>query len=152
MPVDTCSKLRLAGRLLENLTFKQLCIRTARLEFFVGSSHTASTGSSEGNDSLAGQVIAFKKGVDDSRCDIPPDRKAHKHGVVITHVIPFPDNHRTRGWIVHLNRAAGVFIRPVKISFGIGYSRCNFIEVCTDSLRQIFCHLCGHAACREVSN
>lgn len=48
----------------------------------VASAYAASAGRAEGNELLAGEIIAFQEGIDDPGHYAPPDREAHNHGIV----------------------------------------------------------------------
>lgn len=41
----------------------------------------------KGDDRLSGEVIALNKGIDDRRCDVPPDLKADINNVIFVHTL-----------------------------------------------------------------
>lgn len=79
-----------------------------------------------------------------------PDREAHKGGIIVLHVVPLDGNLRTRGRIVHLNRAAGFLVHPVQISFRVRHLRLNLKDVRADCLCQRLGYLCSHAGRRKI--
>ena len=143
-------KLLMPDAALENLAVHQLCAFAARRKAFVRLANVASAGGRKRDDRLAGQVIALKERIDNRRRNIPPDREAHKDGIVVLHVDPLDGNLRTGGRIVHLNRAAGFLVHPVQISFRVRHLRLNFKDVCADCLCQRLGNLRGHAGRRKI--
>ena len=77
---------------LEDLAFQQFCTFAARRKAFVRLANAASSGSCKRDDRLAGQIIALKKRIDNRRRDVPPDREAHKDGIIVLHVVPLDGN------------------------------------------------------------
>ena len=67
---------------LENLAVHQLCAFAARRKALVRLANVASAGGCKRDDRLAGQIIALKKRIDNRRRDVPPDREAHKDGII----------------------------------------------------------------------
>ena len=80
---------------LENFAVHQLCAFAARRKAFVRLANVASAGGRKRDDRLAGQVIALKERIDNRRRNIPPDREAHKDGIVVLHVVPLHGNFRS---------------------------------------------------------
>ena len=77
---------------------------------------TASSGSAEGNDLFAAEIIAFQEGFDDPGSHPPPDRETNDHGVVGTHIRNTVRDLRSRGRIIHFHAAAAFLVRPVQVS------------------------------------
>ena len=67
---------------------------------------TASTGSGERYDSLAGEIVSLKERVDYSRCKVPPYRKAQVDYIVFGGIFEPSLDGRTRTAVVHLYAAA----------------------------------------------
>ena len=80
---------------LENLAVHQLCAFAARRKAFVRLANVASSGGCKRDDRLAGHIIALKERIDNRRRNIPPDREAHKDGIVVLHVVPLHGNFRS---------------------------------------------------------
>ena len=80
---------------LEDLAIRQLCSFAARRKAFVCLANVASTGGCKRDDDSAGQVLALQKCIDNRRRNVPPDREAHKDGIVVLHVVPFHGNFRS---------------------------------------------------------
>ena len=83
----------------------------------------------KGDDRLSGEVIALNKGIDDRRCDVPPDRKADINNVIFVHTVKALRNFRTRSRVVHLDAAAAVAVVPVEICTHVGDGRLDLKEV-----------------------
>lgn len=71
----------------ENLSALKRCSQTTGFQLLISLTHAAAARRGEGDDLLTGEIIAFKKGIDDRGRNIPPDGEACENRVVTHHVV-----------------------------------------------------------------
>ena len=73
-----------------------------------------------------------------------------KDGVVLLYMSVLICDGRTAGLIVHLHRAAGLFIHPVEICAGIRNSRPYLVKICACGFGQVLGGFFRNAAGAEI--
>src|SRR5699024_5180857 len=119
---------------------------TALLQDRCALSHAAAAGSRKWDDRLAAEIIRLQKALNDARCFIPPDRKTDKYDIITLHITDRFSDGRTALRILHLDRTAALFIRPVQIGRCIRLYRNDLKEISVDRLCQRSGQLSGHTA------
>lgn len=84
MMVHSTSVLLISYRqLVHQPTFTPRVLRIGLLQVVGGACDVASTTGGKDAEGLAGEVVGFDEGVDDSGCRVPPYREANPDGVVL---------------------------------------------------------------------
>ena len=79
-----------------------------------------------------------------------PDRKSDENRVVTVDVLRHRRDRGTGRRIAHLNRRAGVLVRPVEIGFRVRNVRLDLEEIGTDRRCEIARKRRGNTACRKI--
>ena len=99
---------------------------------------------------IARKVVGLKERVDDCRRNVPPDGEAKEDNVIVRYLRSLIRHRGAGGLVPHLNGAAGVRVLPVQVSSRVGDLRPDFVNIRPGSLRKVFRHRTGHAACRKI--
>lgn len=134
-----------------------LCFRDLRagcrgLQFCHGIAESAATGGGKQDDLLAGEIVGFKKCVDERRRDVSPDRVTEVNGVIARNVHVTGDDRRAETLVVHLHAAAGLLIHPIEIYLGVFHLRLDLINICSDGRCQLFSDFRRFAGGGEIGN
>ena len=151
-PLRPCGELLAAGAAAEDLALDKLCVGAAGRELLERFTHAGAAGGRKEDDGLAGEIVALEEGVDDGRRNVPPDREADEHDVVLGHVVALGcDGGAGRG-IVHLDGAAGALVHPVQIGGLVGDRGLDLEYIGAHRLGKRLREVRGSAGGGEVGN
>lgn len=108
-------------------SFQKLRSLTGNSKLLICPAHSTAAGSCKGNDFLSCKIVLFKKGVNDGRRNISPNRKADKNSIILLHILHTVCHRRTELLVVHLDRGAAFPVRPVQVSPRVFVHRDNLV-------------------------
>lgn len=113
-------------------------------------SHAAAAGGGNGHQRLAGKIAAFQEGMDNMERNIPSNREADEHRVVIHYVGNRFGDFRAGVRAIHFHAAAPLFSHPVQAGAGISNGGLDLKQVCACDLCLTFRGLFRRAACGKT--
>lgn len=79
-----------------------------------------------------------------------PDWEAEINGIIAGNVHVAGNDGRAYALVVHLHTAAGLFVHPVEVRFGVFHLGLDLIKVCVNACRQLFGNLSRFACGGEI--